>query len=81
VTPKSLTFCMLVTQSALSHIRKLDRAFGACVHEPIAALWVELRSCNDLCQFLHVSRLDIDNVENFGPEYSSSRGLFADRHC
>lgn len=54
---------MLVTQSAFSHIRKLDCTFRACIHEPIAALWMELGSCNDLRQFFHVSRLDIDDVK------------------
>ena len=54
---------MLVAKSTLTHICQLDRALRTCVHEPIAALGVELCSCNDLSQFLHVGRLDIDNIK------------------
>lgn len=54
---------MLVTQSAFSHVCKLDRAFGACIHEPVAALWVEFCGCDDFSQFFHVRWLNIDYIE------------------
>lgn len=54
---------MLIAKCAFAHISKLDGTLRACIHEPIATLWVELGSSNDLCQFLHVGRLDINNVE------------------
>ena len=54
---------MLVTQSAFSHVGELDGTFGACVHEPIAALRVELGCCDDFCQFFHIGRFDVDDVE------------------
>ena len=54
---------MLVAQRALAHIGQLNRALGACVHEPIAALRMELSSRNHLCQLLHVSRFDVHDVE------------------
>jgi hypothetical protein len=54
---------MLITQSALSHVCKLDCAFRACVHEPIAALWMELSSRDHLCQLLHICWFDVNNVE------------------
>ena len=58
-----LTFCVLVTKGTFSHIRQFDGALRACIHKPVAALRVELSSCDDLGQFLHISWLDIDNVE------------------
>ena len=54
---------MLITQRALSHIRQLDGSLGTCVHEPIAALWVEFGSCNDLGQFLHIRWFDVNDIE------------------
>lgn len=44
-----LTFGMLITQSAFSHIRELDGTFGARIHEPVAALWVKFRCCDNFC--------------------------------
>lgn len=54
---------MFIAQRALPHIRKLDGALAARIHEPVAAHGVELGGCDDLCQLLHVCRLDIHNVE------------------
>lgn len=54
---------MLVTERTLAHICQFDGALGACVHEPIAALRVELCGCNDFGQLLHIRRLNIDDVE------------------
>lgn len=58
-----LTLGVLITQGAFSHVCKLDGALRACVHEPITALWVELCSCDDLGEFLHIRWLDVYNIE------------------
>jgi len=58
-----LTLCMLITQSALSHICELDGSLGAGIHEPVAALGMKLGGRDNLGKFLHVCRLDIHNVE------------------
>ena len=39
---------MLITKRIFSHVSQLDRALGTCVHEPIAALWVEFGSSDHL---------------------------------
>lgn len=54
---------VFVTQRPLAHVGKLDCAFRAGVHKPIAAGRVELRSRNHFRQLLHVCGFDIDNVE------------------
>lgn len=54
---------MLITQSTLAHVGKLNCALGAGVHEPVAAERVEFGGGDDLCEFLHVCGLDVDNVE------------------
>ena len=54
---------MLIAQSTFTHICQLNCALRAGVHEPVAADGVELCCGNDLCEFLHVGRLDVDNVE------------------
>lgn len=54
---------MLVAQGALSHVSQLDCALRAGIHEPVAAQGVKFCSCDDLSKFLHVSRLDIDNIK------------------
>ena len=54
---------MLVAESTLSHVRQLDCALRAGIHEPVAAQRVEFGRGDDLRQFLHVRRLDIDDVE------------------
>lgn len=54
---------MLITKSAFSHIGQLDGSFGAGIHEPITTLGVKFCSGYYFCQFLHIGRLDIDNVE------------------
>ena len=58
-----LTLGVLVAQRFLPHICKLDRAFARSVHEPVAAGGMELCSGDDLCQLLHVRRLDVYYVE------------------
>ena len=60
---RELTFSVLIAECALTHVRQLDGTFRACVHKPITALRVELSSGDDFGQFLHVCRLDINNVE------------------
>lgn len=57
------TFCVLVAQSPLSHVGKLDSALGAGVHEPVAALRVELGGGDDFGELLHIGRLDVHDVE------------------
>lgn len=54
---------MLITESTLSHVRELDGAFGACIHEPVTALWVELGCCDHFCQLFHVGWFDVDDIE------------------
>lgn len=57
------TLGVMVAECTLAHIRKLNRALGAGVHEPVAALWMELGSRYDLGELLHIGRLDVDNVK------------------
>lgn len=57
------TFRMLVTQCTLSHISQLDGPFRTCVHEPVAALWMELGSSDNFRELFHICRLDIDDVK------------------
>lgn len=54
---------MLIAQSTFTHICQLNCALRAGVHKPVAADGVKLCCGNDLCEFLHVGRLDIDNVK------------------
>lgn len=54
---------MVVAKSTLTHIRQLNRALRARIHEPVTALWMKLRGGNNLSQLLHIRRLDIDDVE------------------
>jgi len=58
-----LTFRVLVAQSTFTHIRQLNCTLRACIHEPVAALWMELGSCYNFCELFHVCWLDINNVE------------------
>lgn len=60
---RSLTLGVVVAKSALAHIRQLNRALRASIHEPVTALWVEFCGRNNLSQLLHVRWLDIDDVE------------------
>lgn len=54
---------MLIAQRAFSHVGELDSTLRAGVHEPVAALRVELGRSDDLCQLLHIGRFDINDVE------------------
>lgn len=54
---------MLITKGTLTHVGELDSAFGACIHEPITARGVKFGGCDDLGELLHISGLDINNVE------------------
>lgn len=54
---------MLITQSAFSHVSKLDGAFRACIHEPITALWMKFCSRDDFCQFFHIGWFNVHNIE------------------
>lgn len=58
-----LTLSMLIAERILSHIRQLDRAFRACIHKPVAALWVKLSCSDHLGQLLHIRRFYVDNIE------------------
>ena len=60
---EELTLSVLITKGILSHVCQLDRAFGARIHKPVAALGVELSSGDDLGQLLHVRWFYVDNVE------------------
>lgn len=61
--PVVRTLGVFVTQRPLSHIRKLDCALGAGIHEPVTADGVELGRSDDFCEFLHIRGLDIHDVE------------------
>lgn len=54
---------MLVTQCRFPHIRKLDSAFAATVHELITVRRMEFSGGNNFCQLLHIDRLYVDDVE------------------
>jgi hypothetical protein len=54
---------VLIAKRSLPHVRKLNGALRASVHEPIAACWVEFGSCDYLRKFLHVCWFNIDDVE------------------
>ena len=58
-----LTLGVYVAKCTLTHIGKFDGSLRAGVHEPVARLWMEFSGCNDFSQLLHVSRLDVHNVE------------------
>ena len=56
------TLCVSVAQCRVTHVRELDVAFRAAVHEEVAVYRVELGSSDDLGQLLHIRRLDVDDV-------------------
>lgn len=58
----SRTLCMPIAQCRVAHVSELDVALGARVHENIALCWVKLGSRDNLCELLHVHRLDVDDV-------------------
>ena len=58
-----LTFGVLITQSILPHVCKLDCALRTGIHEPVAALRMEFGGGDDFSEFLHISRLDVHDVE------------------
>ena len=49
--------------SHLSHVAESDGALAGAVHEEITLLWVKLGGGDDLCELLHVGRLDVHDVE------------------
>ena len=53
---------MLVTERLLPHVAEPDGALAAAVDELVAVDGVELGRRDDLCQLLHVGRLDVHNV-------------------
>lgn len=53
---------MSVAKCRVPHIRKLDVALRARVHELIALCRMELCGSNDFRQLLHVDGLDIDDI-------------------
>lgn len=54
---------MAITECTFSHICELDGPFRAGVHKPVAALWVEFGSCDDLGQLLHIGGLYVDDIK------------------
>jgi len=59
-----------VTERGLAHITQPDCSLAGRVDKEIALLGMELRGSDNLCEFLHVGRLDVDDVE----------GLIGDLH-
>lgn len=53
----------MIAERGLTHVTELDNSFAGTEHEEITLLWVTLGSSDDLGQFFHVGRLDIDNIE------------------
>ena len=53
---------MSVAERRVAHVRELDVALRARVHEHIALRGVELGRGDDLRELFHVHRLDINNV-------------------
>ena len=53
----------LLKVSHLSHVAESDGALAGAVHEEITLLRVELGGGDDLCELLHVGRLDVHDVE------------------
>ena len=47
----------------LSHVTESYCPFAGTVDEEIALLGMELRSSDDLCELLHVGRLDVHDVK------------------
>lgn len=53
---------MTIAQRGITHVRELDVAFRARIHEDVALCWVELCGCDDFCELLHVGGLDVHNI-------------------
>jgi hypothetical protein len=56
------TFRVLIAKSRVPHIAKFDGTLRAAVHEYITMAWMKLRRSDHFCQFLHVRRLDVNDV-------------------
>ena len=54
---------VLITEGTLPHVCKLNSSFRTGVHEPVAASRMKLCRRDDFCQFLHICRFDINNIE------------------
>ena len=54
---------MLIAESTLSHVRKLNGSLGTGIHEPVAHDGMKLGRGDDFGQLLHVRRLDVDNIK------------------
>jgi hypothetical protein len=59
---KFLTNPRIITKSILSHVVEFNRPFAAAVHQQMTMAWVKLRTRDDFGQFLHIGRLDINNI-------------------
>ena len=57
-----LTLCVAIAKCSFTHIRKLDIALGARIHEDVTLRWVEFCSSDDLRQLLHVHGFDVDDI-------------------
>jgi hypothetical protein len=53
---------MPVTECRVAHVRQLDVALGARVHEQVALGRMEFGGRDDFCQLFHVDWLDIDDI-------------------
>lgn len=54
---------VFITQCPLAHVGQLDGSLRASIHEPVTAGRVEFGRGDNLGEFFHVGRFDIDNVE------------------
>lgn len=63
-TQKPLTFRMSITEGWRTHVTEPYSSFATAVDKHITMMGVELCCSYHLCQFLHVSRLNIYNVCN-----------------
>ena len=53
---------MPIAEGGVPHVRQLDVALGARVHEEVAVLRVELCGGDDFGKLLHIDGLDVDDV-------------------
>lgn len=58
----ALTLGMLVAECRVSHICQFDVGFGAGIHELVALCGMELCGGDNFRQFLHIDRLDVDDI-------------------
>ena len=54
---------MCITERRLPHVAQPYRSFTGWVYEEITFFRVEFAGSDDFCQFLHVGRFDVHDVE------------------